>query len=88
MGRGIPRCHYKISKLVHLCLLLLQEICETRRSEQLLEFLKMFKDFATECDPSHVGYDSSLLEPKFKRLFQMQQLSPAIEVKSLSKTLN
>lgn len=48
----------------------------------------MFKDYATEFDLSHVGYDSSLLEPKFKRLFQMQQLSPAIEVKSLSKTLN
>ena len=52
-----------------------------------MHFLKIFKEFSEEFDVSYVGYNASLLEPKFKRLFQMQQYTTVIEVKSLSKML-
>ena len=87
VSRNISRCEYKLSKLVHLNLTLLKEICATRVSEQILHFLKIFKEFSEEFDVSYVGYNASLLEPKFKRLFQMQQFTTVIEVKSLSKML-
>ena len=40
-----------------LNLQILQQICETRVSEQLLNFMKIFKEFSEEFDVSFIGYD-------------------------------
>lgn len=56
-------------------------------NEQILNFLKIFKELQDEYDISFVGYDPQLLEPKFKRLFAMLQFNPVIEVKLLNKML-
>lgn len=49
--------------------------------------MKIFKEFQDEFDLSFVGFNASALEPKFKRLFSMLQLTPAVDVNSLSKML-
>ena len=72
MSKNIEKCTYKLKKLVTLNLKILQEICETRVSEQVLNFLKIFKEFEEEFDITFINYDPSLLEPKFKRIFAMQ----------------
>ena len=65
----IEQSQYKLSKLVHLCLQVLQQISQTRLQQQVLQFLKTFREFSDEFDISFVGFNGSLLEPKFKRLF-------------------
>lgn len=87
MAKNIERCEYKLNKLVHLSLNILRQTCDARLSEQALQFLKLFKEFSTECDVSFIGYNGALLEPKFKRLFQMTQIQPLIEVQSLTRML-
>lgn len=49
--------------------------------------MKIFKEFQDEFDISFVGFNAAALEPKFKRLFSMLQLTPAVDVNSLSKML-
>ena len=57
VSRSIDKCSYKLKKLVTLNLQILQQICETRVSEQLLNFMKIFKEFSEEFDVSFIGYD-------------------------------
>lgn len=49
--------------------------------------MKIFKEFSQELDISYVGFDPTLLEPKFKRIFAMTQFNPIIEVQNLTKML-
>ena len=49
--------------------------------------MKIFKEFSEEFDLSFVGFDFRVIEPKFKRIFEMIQLTPLIEVKTLTKML-
>lgn len=57
VSKTIDRCSYKVSKLVTLNLAILKEVCETRLSEQILNFLKIFKELQEEFDVAFVGYD-------------------------------
>ncbi len=60
---------------------ILKLISNHRLTQQVLIFLKLFKDFEETNYFSHIGFDSKQMDSVFKGVFQVQQFN--VDIKSL-----
>lgn len=60
--KKVGQCNSKLDKLITLALEILETAAQHRLSQQVLQFLKYFRDFIMLNDHSHINLDTRVLD--------------------------
>jgi hypothetical protein len=68
-ARKIPESKVKVNKIIYKALRVIDLFCKHRLSQQMLLFIRMFKNFEELNEVSHINFDPRMLDIGFKNIF-------------------
>jgi len=71
VARKIDESKVKVNKIIYKALRVIDLFCRHRLSQQMLLFIKLFKNFEELNEVSHINFDPRMLEIGFKNIFQI-----------------
>lgn len=69
VGVKLPGCMLKLNKVLLAILHMLRLMCDHRESQQILLFMKIFKDYEEHNDIAHINFESRKFDMSFKNIF-------------------
>ena len=75
VSKGLKACRTKIEVLEYKTLNMLSVICKFRLNQQVLTFLKMFKEFEEGNEIPHINIEATRFDNKFSGIFAIHQFN-------------